>query len=140
MKALSIILFYKHQFSPKNEEAYTNALASATAGILTYKLDIDFYNHYGLVHKEELNKIGAFIKSNRIQKNSMALDCLAFIYLKNQRYEEATNMLLKSIEVNTTNASAYIGLFIIQFSIALSFEQIVRTGNDDKNRTYENLR
>lgn len=66
----------------------------------------------------------------------MALDCLAFIYLKKQRYEEATNMLLKSIEINTKNTTAYVGLFIIQFNMALSFEDLVVTGND-KDHKYE---
>lgn len=140
LKCLCVAFFYVHSIQPESEQAYHDALACATAGILIFNIDTDFYNHYGLVHKSEKIKVGAFIKSNKIERNSIALDCLAFIYLRNQRYEEATNMFLKSIEVNTTNATAYIGLFIIQYNMAIAFQQVVESGNDDKIGTYAALR
>lgn len=49
-------------------------------------------------------------------------------------------MFLKSIEVNTSNATAYIGLFIIQYNMAIAFQQVVESGNDDKIGTYAVLR
>ncbi|KAL4499926.1 hypothetical protein ABPG72_015275 [Tetrahymena utriculariae] len=139
LKNLCLSYFYLCKINNENSEAYNRSLKICTSGILIYNLDIDFYNYYGLIEANEEIKIGAFIKSNRIQKNSLALDSLAFIYLKRGRYEEATNILLKSIEVNTNNPTAYIGLFIIQYNMALAFNTILQTGNDDSTHQYAML-
>ncbi|EAR97735.2 tetratricopeptide repeat protein (macronuclear) [Tetrahymena thermophila SB210] len=139
LKNICLSYFYLYKINNENSEAYQISLKLCTAGILIFNLDIDFYNYYGLIEANEEIKIGAFIKSNRIQKNSLALDSLAFIYLKKGRYEEAANMLLKSIEVNTNNPTAYIGLFIIQYNMALAFNTIVQTGNDDSTHQYAML-
>jgi len=69
-------------------------------------------------------------------KNSLSLDSLGFIYLEEQRYEEAANMFLKSIEVDPTDATAYIGLFVIQYNMALEFNKIVGSCNDDSRGSY----
>ncbi|KAL4472560.1 hypothetical protein ABPG74_018509 [Tetrahymena malaccensis] len=139
LKNLCLSYFYLCKINNEDTQAYNLSLKLCTAGILIYNLDIDFYNYYGLIEVNEQIQIGAFIKSNRIQKNSLALDSLAFIYLKKGRYEEATNMLLKSIEVNTNNPTAYIGLFIIQYNMALAFNTIVQNGNDDSTHSYAML-
>lgn len=47
MKAYAIVNYYIYHIDQNNETAYQNALACATAGILTFNIDIDFYNFYG---------------------------------------------------------------------------------------------
>lgn len=85
LKCLCVAFFYVHRIQPESEQAYNDALACATAGILIFNIDTDFYNHYGkrrkknylqftllpptgLVHKSEKIKVGAFIKSNKIER------------------------------------------------------------------------
>ena len=45
-------------------------------------------------------------------------------------------MFLKSIEVDPTDATAYIGLFVIQYNMALEFNKIVSSCNDDSRGSY----
>lgn len=84
------------------------------------------YILYGTMEADPVLKTGAFLKCIQLDKqSSVAIEYLAYLYLKNRNVVAAAKLYLKSVELNPLNLKAYIELTILLFTLAIRDSSLV---------------